>query len=124
MRSLSVIFSLVFALLLAAGALAQSKTDGVLSGEITDEFGALTPDVQIVAKSKEGKAFYSKSSPSGIYEFRLPKGIYNLTFKRPPFKTFSVEEYQISDGARMKLDVSLICENCERIDHVVDNKLL
>lgn len=107
---------LLVVLLLGATALGQSNTDGIISGVITDEFGSLTPDVQIVAKTKDGNTVHAKSALNGTYELRLPKGIYSLTFKRPPFKTFSVAEYQISDDARMKLDVSLICEDCEPVE--------
>lgn len=115
MSALPKILIVGLVLLINASALSSPAAERVISGVITDEFGALVPDVQITAKTKDGESFYSKSTVSGNYELRVPKGIYAITFKRPPFKSFSIEDYQVS-GAVMKLDVSLICENCERSD--------
>ncbi len=95
---------------------AQSTNKGTLEGIIIDEFGAVIPQVRIHAKSKDGKTFETTSNADGTYKLVMEAGIFSLFFSLKPFEPFKIEEYQMPD-TRMRLDVSLICKDCEVIIH-------
>lgn len=111
------IFSLIVILSLAAVANSQDKGKTKLSGDVFDSFGAVIAEALIVAKNKDEKAFATRSTANGTYELLLTPGVYSIQFKKPPFKPFVVEEFQVANVDRMRFDVSLICENCIPIEH-------
>ena len=95
---------------------AQSDTESVVTGSITDYFGALVPEATVIAIGKGGRKYEVKSGNDGTYELRTPGGgVYKIQVVRKPFKTFVINEYQIMHGGGLRLDVSLICEDCESL---------
>ncbi len=83
-----------------------------------DSLGSIVPNVQITAQNKIGKRFEAVTNEEGNYNLTLPEGIYTIQIIHSPFKTFIIKEYQVTHSVKkMELDVSLICEKCELIEH-------
>ena len=79
------------ALLLPGLLLAQSTTNGAISGTVTDATGAVLPDITVNLKSTE-KGFTSstKTNGQGYYQFPLLEpGTYSLTVAAQSFKTLT-----------------------------------
>ena len=104
------VLTAVVALLLAGVLLAQSTTNGAISGTVTDPSGAVLPDITVNLKSVE-KGFNNtaKTNSQGSYQFPLLEpGTYTLTVSAPSFKTLtatttvSVEQTAI---VNLKLEV-------------------
>ena len=75
------VFLTLAALLLPGALLAQSTTNGAISGTVTDASGAVLANVAVNLKSIE-KGFTQKTSTNaqGFYEFPLLEpGTYNVT---------------------------------------------
>ncbi|HMU34438.1 MAG TPA: carboxypeptidase-like regulatory domain-containing protein [Pyrinomonadaceae bacterium] len=100
----------------ASYALAQNESPTTISGIVTDVFGSQISGVEIMFKARNGKTFTIASNSGGEYQTSLESGIYSLKFVKAPFKTFEIPEYQILWNSKMRLDVSLICEDCILID--------
>jgi|HubBroStandDraft_1064217.scaffolds.fasta_scaffold01962_12 hypothetical protein len=81
----------VIALLVPGVVLAQSTTTGVVSGTVTDQSGAVLPDVPVVLKSVDhGDTQKSKTNAQGFYQFQLLEpGTYAITIAAPNFKTLT-----------------------------------
>ncbi len=118
MKSLKFTYLLTLILALTICVDAQSKNMATLGGVVTDSFGAVIPDTLVTAQNKKGKKYGAKTGDDGEYKFPLPKGVYTLEFTRPPFKALTIKKYQITDKGKMRLDVSLICGNCELIEDI------
>ena len=85
---LLVLMTLV-ALLLPGVLLAQSTTNGAISGTVTDPTGAVLPDITVNLKSTE-KGFTSstKTNGQGFYQFPLLEpGTYAIRISATSFKT-------------------------------------
>jgi hypothetical protein len=96
---LLVLMALV-ALLLPGMLLAQSTTNGAISGTVTDPTGAVLPDIKVSLKSTE-KGFTSstKTNGQGFYQFPLLEpGTYAITIAAASFKT-STATTTVSVGA-------------------------
>ena len=81
----------VLALLLHGVLLAQSTTNGAISGTVTDSTGAVLPDISVNLKNIE-KSFTNntKTNAQGFYQFPLLEpGTYTVTVSAPNFKTLS-----------------------------------
>jgi hypothetical protein len=70
-------------------ALAQSTTNGAISGTVSDSSGAILPDITINLKSVEkGFTQTTTTNAQGSYQFPLLEpGTYTITISAPSFKT-------------------------------------
>jgi hypothetical protein len=110
MRFLRIV-GFVFLLALAANA-QQAK----LTGNITDEHGAVIPDARVEFSGGEGRLFQGKTNDEGIYSVELPSGLYQIVVSRQPFTKFVIADYWVPQHGSMKLDVSLRCIDCKLIE--------
>ncbi len=88
--------------------LAQSTTNGAISGTVTDASGAILPNVAVGLKSIE-KGFTQKTNTNaqGFYEFSLLEpGTYNVTIAAHNFKTSSATT-TVSVGSNAIVNVKL-----------------
>lgn len=98
----------LLAVLLPAALFAQSTTNGAVSGTITDQSGAILPNVAVTLKSVE-KGFTQKTTTNaqGFYEFPLLEpGTYNVTISAHNFKTASATA-TVSVGSNATVNVKL-----------------
>jgi len=81
----------VIALLVPGVLLAQSTTTGAISGTVTDQSGAVLPDVPLTLKSVDkGFTQSGKTNAQGFYQFSLLEpGTYTVTVAAANFKTLS-----------------------------------
>jgi hypothetical protein len=79
----------VIGLLVPSVVLAQSTTTGAISGTVTDQSGAVVPDVTVNLKSiDKGFTQVTKTSAQGAYQFPLLEpGTYSITVTAANFKT-------------------------------------
>jgi Carboxypeptidase regulatory-like domain len=79
----------VIALLVPGLIWAQSTVNGAINGTVTDQSGAVLPDININLKSSEkGFSQNAKTNTQGGYQFPLLEpGTYVLTISAPNFKT-------------------------------------
>jgi len=100
----------VIALLVPGAMWAQSTTTGAISGTVTDQSGAVLPDITVTLKSNErGFTQTAKTNTQGAFQFQLLEpGAYSVTVTAPNFKsltttvTVSVDQNVIVDA---KLEV-------------------
>lgn len=98
-----------FILCLMISAIPCLGQDGVITGRVTDQSGAVLPGVSI---SLTGAAVMGErsqvTSETGSYRFTLlPPGVYSLKFELPGFKTLVREGIQMSVGFSATVNVGL-----------------
>ena len=86
----------------------------ILSGNVTDKWGAAIPNAKIEAKNLEGKVIATRTNDDGRYQLELIEGEYNIEITKTRFDKFSVSNYWIN--YKMQFDVALQCKDCELID--------
>jgi hypothetical protein len=98
----------VLSLLLPSVVLAQSTTNGAISGTVTDPTGAVLPDVAVNLKSAEkGFTQAAKTNSQGFYQFPLLEpGTYTITITAPSFKTLTATT-TVSVGANATVNAKL-----------------
>jgi hypothetical protein len=81
----------VMALLVPGVVLAQSTTTGAVGGVVTDQSGAVLPDVPVSLKSVDhGFTQAAKTNTQGFYQFQLLEpGTYAITVAAANFKTLT-----------------------------------
>lgn len=119
------IFSLRPSLMPAADQ--QVEGSSTLSGNIYDGFGALVPGAKISLRDRESeRTFETVSNAEGKYrlvvksENKSNGGIFRIEVVRDPFKVFIIEAYQLFFKGQMNIDISLTCDECERL-HADEN---
>jgi len=82
----------IMAFLLPGFAVAQSTTQGAITGTVTDQSGAVMPDVNVALKNLEqGYTRSTKSNSQGAFQFPLlDPGTYSVTLTAPSFKVLTV----------------------------------
>ncbi len=104
----SLICSILFICLFASGAFAQS-TNGLLTGVVTDNTGALLTDAKVEAINLEtGFSRTITTDASGAYTLQqLPLGLYRVTVSKSGFGTTVQDKVQIEVNQSVTLDVHL-----------------
>ncbi len=87
-------FAAVLVLLVPSLVLAQSTTTGAVSGTVTDQSGAVLPDVNVTLKSVEkGFSQSVKTNSQGAFQFSLLEpGVYTVTISAANFKTLTATQ--------------------------------
>jgi hypothetical protein len=98
---------IAFFLLLASALFAQVV--GSISGIVTDENGAVVPNVRVDATNVDTNARYvGRASRTGIFTIPVPTGKYELNIAQPGFKQFSQKGLEVYSGTTQRADVKLI----------------
>jgi hypothetical protein len=100
--------ALALSLLVLGGAHAQFS-QGILTGTVTDQTGAVVSGVQVKMLNK-GSAFQYSASANAEGLYRVPyinPGIYEVTFEAQGFKRLVRNNIQIRSLETLRLDVSL-----------------
>jgi hypothetical protein len=98
----------VMSLLLPSALLAQSTTNGAISGTVTDPSGAIVPDVTVNLKNIEkGFTNTTKTNSQGFYQFPLLEpATYTITISAPSFKKLTATT-TVSVGANSIINAKL-----------------
>jgi hypothetical protein len=98
----------VLSLLLPSVLLAQSTTNGAISGTVTDPSGAVLPDITVNLKNVEkGFTNTAKTNGQGFYQFPLLEpATYAITISAPSFKTWTTTT-TVSVGANAIMNAKL-----------------
>jgi hypothetical protein len=98
----------VLSLLLPSVLLAQSTTNGAISGTVTDQTGAVLPDLTVNLKSTErGFTQSVKTNGQGFYQFPLLEpGTYMISIAAASFKTLNATT-TVSVGQNSIVNVKL-----------------
>jgi len=98
----------VVSLLLPSVLLAQSTTNGAISGTVTDPSGAILPDITVNLRNVEkGFTNSTKTNGQGFYQFQLLEpATYTITISAPSFKTLTATT-TVSVGANSIINAKL-----------------
>ena len=117
--------ALLLAFVFSAHVAAQSTAS--IDGQITDQNGAVVPNVEIHANSPLIGVFRETlSDAAGRYQIAsLPVGDYSVEVRARGFKTQVVQSVNVEVGRRITLDFDLELGNVEeRVDISSDNNLI
>jgi len=82
---------------------------GGLTGNLTDESGAIVPEASITLRSQDNNNLYRAAmTGEGAYAFRaIPPGTYRLEAERAGFKKYVLERIVILTATTSQLDISM-----------------
>ena len=109
------------------GALCAQIDKATISGTVTDESGAVVPNVRVTATNVEtGVRYAAQSNDSGIYRIAaLPIGDYSLDFEKSGFKKLSRTGLNVATGQVAEIDVQMLIGGVAEVVQVnSDNVLL
>src|SRR5581483_6628048 len=101
--------SLVCAFIFAGTGLLGQGERGAITGTITDQSGAVMPDVEVSAINLATNVSYSSTSTAtGTYRIpSLPPGMYKVAAVKSGFKQVLVNDVRVSVSATVNVDLSL-----------------
>jgi hypothetical protein len=103
--------SVLFVLLLASGALAQtvSSTTGAIDGKVTDTSNAVLPGVNVTIASESMMGTRDAvTNDTGSFRFvSITPGMYTVTFELPGFATVKRTDVQVGAGFTATLNISM-----------------
>lgn len=85
---------------------------GVISGNVTDEFGALIPGVRLEFIGEKEKVFSVSTNADGEYRIELESGLYKVIASRTPFTNSIFANYWVPQTS-LRLDIALRCIDCK-----------
>jgi outer membrane receptor protein involved in Fe transport len=90
----------VFALFIMAGVAAAQSSEGVLVGAVTDQTGAVIPNVNVKAVSPSyGQVHEATTDSAGTYRIEdLQPGVYSVTFTAPGLAALRVGSIAVTGG--------------------------
>ncbi len=108
-RKRNFVFSLSVAAFLAVSSLAQSLDRAEIGGRVSDETGAVLPEVSLLLRNEtNGHRHASTSRGTGDFLFPfVPAGSYTLTAERPGFSPFKMEGLRVVTNQRLELPLVL-----------------
>src|SRR5713101_4571837 len=103
-----IISTLVFFVLCAGAALAQTGTSSI-TGSVRDTNGAVVPGATVTAKNEAtGVTSTQTTTDSGLYSFSsLPVGKYTITIEKQGFKTLQKTNNALEVGEPLTVDAAL-----------------
>jgi hypothetical protein len=117
-----VVFSVLF-----SGALWAQMDKATISGTVTDESGAVVPDVRVTVTNNEtGVRYPGTTNEVGIYQVRgLPIGHYSLQFEKAGFKKLSRADLTLETGQVAEVNVKMLIGSAsERVEVTSEPVLL
>jgi hypothetical protein len=87
----------------------QATSTSTITGQVTDQQGALVPGAQIILADKAiGTSRTTATNETGRYVFiDVPSGIYHLTFSKSGFYVYKVADQQVQVGQTLTLNAML-----------------
>src|SRR5579862_2076435 len=109
MRNLRRLWTLVIVCLVGAGAAFAQVNRGTITGIVTDQSGAVVPDVAItITNVGTGVANNVTSNSDGVYTVPLlDPAAYKLTAVKEGFKKYTQSNIVINVGSTIRVDFSL-----------------
>lgn len=106
-------------LLVALPAVGQERT-GTITGVVTDQQGAVVPDVTVAITNQETKRVYTtKTGGDGSYAMLdLEPGRYTVTFEKQGFKKNEAKDVLVVLGRTARIDPSLTVGTVEEVVEV------
>ena len=104
-RAVSVLAQATLLLFAASALMAQLGTQGTILGVVTDTTGAVVPGANVVITNTEtGQRIETQSNEVGIFEvFALNRGFYTIQVSLEGFKTWNLEQTELTVGQRMRV---------------------
>jgi outer membrane receptor protein involved in Fe transport len=86
----------------------QQAASGQISGQVTDQSGAVIPGAQIVARNTATNVASSTvSNNSGYYSLQLPIGTYNISATKTGFAELVQNNIEVTVGSNVGLNLAL-----------------
>lgn len=103
------LIGLFFGVLAASPAMAQSAATGTLSGQVTDQQGAVLVGAEVkLIDLTTNSARTTTTNDAGRYNFiNVPPGTYDLTVSKPGFSLAKVSAQKVDVGLTLTLNVTL-----------------
>ena len=111
--------AVVLSLSVSRAASAQSIGTADMTGQVTDQQGAVLPGVTLVLRSTDSGLYrQGVSGPNGVYQFTgmLP-GMYQIEVELSGFRKFERSNLKLEVGKTLGLDVKMELVLVERGDH-------
>ena len=88
--------------------LAALRGTGVISGTVTDQAGAVVPNVTLTLLDAAKNGYESTSDQEGVYDFTsVPVGVYSLRARAPGFMNYELTQVPVTAGTTASLDIEL-----------------
>jgi hypothetical protein len=124
LRRLASLALLVAFIAAGASALAQSSTDGAISGKVSDSNGALLPGTVITVTAPDlGITRTAKANSSGEFSIQdLRPGVYTATITADGFETFVEDHITVTVGGNVNLQPQLkVGSVADKVDVSAEN---
>jgi carboxypeptidase family protein/TonB-dependent receptor-like protein len=98
----------LFLLLSAATASAQSGSTAAISGVVIDTAGGVIPGATVVVKDASGTTFETSTNSEGLFSVpALTAGVYTVTASLTGFKTAVISDVRVAPGVPVSLTAKL-----------------
>ena len=94
--------------------LKTEKNAAIISGWVTDEYGAIIPEILIIFKNEKGEEFKTKSSTEGTYSIKLPFGIYQVSARLNDYWKNKELTIEVKNPHNIRQGILLICTAKEK----------
>lgn len=92
----------------SAQPLSMLRGTGGISGVVTDQAGAIIPDVAVTLVNAAGTSYETVADHDGVFRFMsIPPGIYSLRAVLSGFITYEVSHVPVADGKTTNVDIEL-----------------
>jgi hypothetical protein len=105
--------ALLIIILLAVFAFTANAQISSLSGQVTDQNGAIVTGAEVAAIAKNKTEFRAHTDSYGVYDIKLPAGAYRIEFTLTGCKNFVIPEYVIDADTNARLDAEVPGANCK-----------
>lgn len=99
--------ALLIIILLAVFAFTANAQISSLSGQVTDQNGAIVTGAEVAAIAKNKAEFRAHTDSYGVYDIKLPAGSYRIEFTLTGCKNFVIPEYVIDADTNARLDAEV-----------------
>ncbi|MEJ2010518.1 MAG: carboxypeptidase-like regulatory domain-containing protein, partial [Acidobacteriota bacterium] len=108
-RQVVLLSAVLLSLIALSGVLRAQTATALITGVVTDQTGAVVPQVSItITNADTGMKWSSTTSSAGKYTVTaLPVGVYTVTAKKQGFKTSQKSQISLSVGETFEVDFSL-----------------
>ena len=111
MRRVAIAIALLAALLCSPfnQVLSAQSTSSAIAGIVRDASGAAVPECDVILISIDtGQTLLSQTDRAGAFSFpSVQPGTYSLTFAKPGFKTYALNDFRVTASQRVTQDVLL-----------------
>ena len=103
-------------LLATATAFSQTANNGMILGSVTDNTGAVIPDVTVTLSNElSGGQRSVVTDQQGVYHLlAIPAGTYGIKFEKPGFNIFESQHISLSAGDSLQLNAALAVSSLQQ----------